>query len=169
MKRAIIFVACIAVSLPAIASAQTLRTQRPERDRLLDRMAADDIAHRRALCASGEVSASVERVRAAGFNPLSAGASCITVLTRAGRDGTLHYVSQQDGGTTASIAFDTGFVKGFLTREAVTASTPSISALLPVADRCLAQQETNLRACSAVGLILGARAARGELVPVLER
>ncbi|RYM04937.1 hypothetical protein [Sphingobium cupriresistens] len=139
---------------------------RAERDSVLRELTRDEIAHRRSLCASGQMPASVARVRASGFQTLSASERCVTVLTRAGRDGSLRYVSQQDGRITPAIAFDSGFVEAYLKREAVPADTPAMATLLPVADRCLAQNEPNTRLCNTAGYLLGTRAARGELVPV---
>lgn len=67
--------------------------------------------------------------------------------------------------TYPALAFDSGFVKGYLAGEALPAGTPTMATLLPVADRCLAQSEPNTQLCSSVGVVLGARAAHGELVP----
>lgn len=162
MRRAFLAALC-AVSIATPAMGQALLS---ERDFVLGELTADRIAHRRSLCADGQIPASVARVRAAGFQALPAGAYCVTVLTRAGRDGTLRYMSLEGDKTTPAIAFDTGFVKGFLKREALPADAPSMTTLLPIADRCLDQREPNMRLCTLAGQILGSRAVRGELVPV---
>lgn len=112
------------------------------------------------------MSKSTDRLLAAGFKTLSTGAYCVTVLTRAGRDGALRYVTSKSGGTTPAIAFDTGFVSAYLKREALPAGAPPMSILLPLADRCLNQNEPRPGACHATGYMLGLRAALGELVPV---
>ncbi len=90
----------------------------------------------------------------------------MTALTRAGRDGTLGYVTLGSNETTPAVAFDTGFVNGYLKHESLPADAPSMAMLLPIADRCLDQKEEKLRLCGLVGQVLGARAAHGEVVPV---
>jgi len=136
------------------------------RDSLLQEEPREKIAAQRLVCATGEMADSTARLVSAGFNTLSTGAYCITVLTRAGRDGTLHYVSLKSGETTPSIAFDTGFVSAYLKHDALPADLPAMATVLPVADRCLSRREPNSRLCGMIGQVLGARAALGELVPV---
>lgn len=163
VKRAL---TALALSVACVAAPATADVLEVERDGILNRLTRQQITHRRSLCVTGAIHAEINSERAAGFRTLSTGAYCITVLTRAGRDGTLRYIALKNGETTPALAFDTGFVSAYLKREAVTADLPSMAAVLPIADRCLAQKETNTRTCGLVGQVLGARAARGELVPV---
>jgi hypothetical protein len=137
-----------------------------DRDNVLYGMPLDTVAARRSSCATGNIPAWLARLRAAGFEKLSAGAYCVTVMTRAGREGALRTIALQSGQTTPAIAFDSGFVNGFAKREPVQPETPPMATLLPVADRCLEQSEPNARLCSLAGYVLGVRAASGELVPV---
>lgn len=134
-------------------------------DSVLYEFTANEIASMRSICALGQETKHIENLRAAGFQAPSAGASCVTVLTRAGRDGKLGYVSDpRTSQLTPAMAFDSGFVAGYLKREALPADAPAMAALLPIADRCLDQKEANTNLCNAVGQMLGARAARGEVV-----
>ncbi len=128
---------------------------------------SDDVARMRSSCAMGLTPSHLAEIGAAGRRNLpSVGAWCVTVLTRTGRDGQLGYVrDSRSDQLTPALAFDSGFVKGYLAGEALPAGTPTMATLLPVADRCLAQSEPNTQLCSSVGVVLGARAAHGELVP----
>jgi len=147
------------------ASASAANVLQADRDAVLHEMDAGRIAHRRSMCASGQMPSSIAMVRAAGFQSLSAAASCVAVLTRAGRDGTLGYVRMSDGQLTPAIAFDNGFVGAWLGHEAVPPTAPTMATLLPIAGRCLDQKETDTALCRAAGYMLGLRAAHGELVP----
>jgi hypothetical protein len=154
----------ITVGTVAPAMADVLQMKR---DSVLRELTREQIAKQRLACASGSASATVATIRSVGIRTLSAGAYCVTVLTRAGRDGTLRYV--QDTRTnqlTSAIAFDSGFVGGYLKREALPPDAPTMAVLLPIADRCLDQSESNTKLCSSVGYMLALRAARGEVVPV---
>lgn len=154
--------ACVAaLAVPAMANVLEV-----SRDSVLQELPRQQIAARRSSCATGAMPSSIADLRAAGFKTLSTGAYCVTVLTRAGRDGTLRYVTLKNGETTPAIAFDTGFVRAYLKREALPADLPSMASLLPIADRCLDQKEPNARLCGLAGQVLGTRAAHGELVPV---
>ncbi|WP_152528007.1 hypothetical protein [Sphingobium lactosutens] len=77
----------------------------------------------------------------------------------------MRFVTLRNGQTTPAIAFDTGFVSGFLKRETLPDDAPVMATLMPIAERCLAQTETDHDLCNAAGHMLGVRAARGELVP----
>lgn len=162
MRWVAVFTACaVFLAIPAKAD-----VRQSDRDNVLRSLPADKILQRRSSCAAGDIPAWLARLRGAGFQTLSTGAYCVTVLTRAGRDGTLRYVTLKNGETTPAIAFDTGFVKAYLKREALPADLPSMASLLPIADRCLDQKEPNARLCGLAGQVLGTRAAHGELVPV---
>ena len=91
---------------------------------------------------------------------------CVTILTRSGRDGTLRYLALKGGSQPSSLSFDTGFVGGYVKHEAIPADAPDMATLLPVAERCLQQRETKGGLCSAVGYMLGVRAAKGETIPI---
>lgn len=165
MRIFVAAVGCIALSVamvPALASAP-----QEVRNSILQKEPPARIAQWRALCPSGTAGSSVKRLKDAGFQTLSTGGWCVTILTRAGRDGTLGYVRDtRNTQLTAANAFDSGFVGGYLKHEALPSDAPSVAALLPAADRCLELRETNTKLCSSVGYILGVRAAAGELVPV---
>ena len=158
-------VAAIVAGFVAFVPAANASPQ-SDRDYVLQDLSPETIAARRSSCATGGIPAWIARLRAAGFHTLSVGAYCVTVMTRAGRDGALSTIVLQSGETTPAISFDAGFVAGFAKHEPVQSDTPAMSALLPVADRCLAQGESNARLCSLAGYVLGVRAASGELVPV---
>jgi hypothetical protein len=163
MRRLIAASMCvIGVVAPALAN-----TLEAERDNVLQELEPERVAQRRATCALGQAPAARAPLVEAGFNPLPVGAYCVTVLTRIGRDGTLGYVRDPNSPEpTSAITFDTGFVSGFLKREILPADAPSMATLLPIADRCLGQDEPNMRLCTLAGQVLGSRAASGELVPV---
>jgi len=164
MRRRIIIGLALGAGLAAVpALADVLAV---ERDSILNRLRREQVVHHRSLCVTGGMPAEIARERAAGFRTLSAGAYCVTVLTRAGRDGALRYITLKNGETTPAIAFDTGFVSAYIKREAVPTGALSMSALLPLADGCLNQKEPRPGACHAAGYMLGLRAAKGELVPV---
>lgn len=136
-----------------------------ELNALLSSASRDEIAKGRAACATGNAGSWQQMLRESGFQSPPPGAWCVTVLTRAGRDGTLRYVRDPNAsGLSPSFAFDNGFVGGYLDRIAIPATAPPMAALLPVADRCLRQQEPNTKLCTAAGYMLGARTAHGEVV-----
>lgn len=164
MRRRIIIGLALGAGFAAVpAIADVLEV---ERDSILNRLRREQVVHHRSLCVTGGMPAEIARERAAGFRTLSAGAYCVTILTRAGRDGALRYITLKGGETTPATAFDTGFVSAYLKREALPAGAPPMTALLPLADGCLDQKEPRPGACHAVGYMLGLRAAKGELVPV---
>ncbi|MDH4745884.1 hypothetical protein OMP43_17805 [Sphingomonas sp. CBMAI 2297] len=171
MRRLILAGAVGLFTLVAPAAGQA-RDVRAEQQRgiqsILTRMAASSVADLRSNCAAGDPafgSAMLLNATRASFS-LSVAQLCVSVLTRAGRDGTLRYVSLGEGRTTPASTFDTGFVSGYLKREQLPADAPTMAMLLPVADRCLRYAETNSRLCTTVGYVLGARAAHGETVPI---
>lgn len=130
---------------------------------ILHRSPPADIAKMRSSCALGLTPSNLAKLRTAGAHPPSASAWCVTVLTRAGRDGTLGYARDpRSASPTPAIAFDTGFVGGYLKRDEVPSGAPAMATLLPIVERCLNQSEPNAKLCSSVGYILGTRSARGE-------
>ena len=136
-----------------------------ELNSVLRSMPRDQVARRRTACATGDDAQAQRDLRGAGFKTASAGAWCVTVLTRAGRDGTLGYLRDPNStDVSPSFAFDTGFVGGYRKSEALPADAPAMTTLLPFADRCLLQQEANVKLCSSVGYMLGLRASHGETV-----
>ena len=162
MRRAILAVIMVGITAPAVAGVLQV-----ERDAILRDYTRTEIAQRRSACAVGQAPALLATLKNAGLKRMTVGQWCVTVLTRAGRDGTLTHVRDpRTAQVTAAMAFDGGFVNGYFTREAIPAGAPAMSAMLPIADRCLAQKEPNTKMCSSAGFVLGARAARGELVPV---
>jgi hypothetical protein len=126
----------------------------------------DSVGFLRTNCAVGDDMFGSNMIVKATKASLALGTAelCVTVLTRAGRDGTLRYITLGGDKMPSSLAFDTGFVNGYLKRDAVPAAAPAMTTLLPVANRCLNEQEPNMRLCSSAGYVLGARAAQGELV-----
>lgn len=165
MRRATLVAAIMAAYAAFAAAPASSNALATERDYVLRELQRDRVAQRRLSCATGRQQDIVAQQRAAGFSTLSASAYCVTVLTRAGRDGTLRFVTLRNGQATPAIAFDTGFVTGYLKRETLPADAPAMATLMPIAERCLAQTETDHDLCSAAGHMLGVRAARGELVP----
>ena len=157
-----IALAAIGFAVPAAADVLEMK-----RDSLLHELTREQVARQRAACALGKAPAMQATFKSVGWKTLSAGAYCVTVLTRAGRDGTLRYVRDtQASGNTPAIAFDSGFVGGYIKGEALPAGAPTMATLLPIADRCLDQKEPNMKLCSSAGYMLALRAAKGELVPV---
>lgn len=152
--------------IPIIGSAEVAQANplSAEREAILGEFTPAEVAHHRALCANGQFPASAARLARAGFATLSASEHCVTVLTRAGRDDALRYVTLKGAKTTPAVAFDTGFVDGYRSVEAVPSTAPAMAALLPVAERCFGQREPNVRLCSSAGYLMGARAARGEII-----
>lgn len=162
----VIIFLCLVLNVGGTALAGPLQA---ERDNVLAGLTRDQVAQRRSACAMGQIPAKQAALTAAGFKALSAGAYCVSVLTRAGRDGTLGYVSDpRTDHLTPAMAFDAGFVSAFLKRAPLPASLPAMRTLLPIADRCLDQKESATRLCGLAGQVLGARAALGELIGVLD-
>lgn len=138
---------------------------RPFLDWILQTMKPDEVALRRSDCAMGRAPEQVARDRANVPTWPDASAWCVTVLTRQGRDGTLGYMRDpRSSQPTPAIAFDSGFVGGYLKHDALPAGAPTIATLLPVVERCLEQREPNNKLCSAAGYILGLRAVSGETI-----
>jgi len=165
-------IGAVVCSLLATDATGQSRDVRADRQRgihwILNRMEAGSVANLRSSCAAGDPvfgSAMLLNATRASFS-LSVAELCVTVLTRAGRDRTLRYMTVTSGQTTPAITFDTGFVNGYLKGEQLPAGAPTIATLLPAADRCLNHKEQSARLCSSAGYVLGARAARGELVPL---
>ena len=127
----------------------------------------DRVERRRSTCATGGAPRLVATTREAGFSTTpDVMELCVTVLSRLGRDGALGYL-QDERGTTSAIRFDAGFVAAYQRREAMPANLPTMAALKPLAERCLAQAEPNTEHCFSAGYALGLRAAHGEL-PVVQ-
>ncbi len=171
--RTVVALVIASISLPAMAQQRDVRAQgrdvgdaQLELNHLLqDTASAQEIASMRASCALGNAPKLRAMIRSAGLDAASAAPWCVTVLTRAGRDRTLGYVRDpRTNDLTPAIAFDNGFVGAYLKREPLPAGAPEMAGLLAVADRCLGQQEPNTNLCTAVGQLLGARAARGEVI-----
>jgi hypothetical protein len=162
-------------TLPQLAAAQDTRDSRADHgDRqniiasVLAQEAPDFVNAIRGNCAAGRETAWIAQRHAAGAWWIPDAADyCVAALTRIGRDGTLSYV--HDGRSqkaTPAESFDTGFVTAFRKHEAVTSELPTMLAMKPLAERCLAQAEPNTALCSAVGYAFGVRAASGETVVV---
>lgn len=164
--KAMALVGALALGAGSLAVPAMANVLEVSRDSVLRELTRDEIAQRRSKCVTGAMASSTKQLLAAGFRTLSTGAYCVTVLTRAGRDGTLGYIALTNGQTTSASSFDTGFVSGYLRHETLPADAPAMAMMLPVADRCLANAEPNSRICRSVGYVLGLRAAKGELVPV---
>lgn len=157
---AMVALCVLGLSVPAVAQTAQLQL-----DLILQEHSSDRNARRRSACATGQAPSLAASSRAAGIESPSAGAWCVTVLTRAARDGALAYVRDPKARQlTPAIAFDNGFVGGYQSREALPADAPAMATLLPIADRCLDQSEPNTSLCTAVGQLLGSRAARGEVI-----
>ena len=151
-----------AASAAAPATAQVAQLQL---DSILHEMKADDVALRRSACALGHAPKLAADARAAGLERPDASVWCVAVLTRQGRDGSLGYVRDPSSNKpTSAIAFDSGFVGGYLKHDGLPAGAPTMATLLPIAERCLEQRETDHDLCNAAGQILGMRAAHGEVV-----
>jgi hypothetical protein len=153
------------LALAAFAVPAQAQQAQGQLDTILHDLKREDIPKLRAVCAMGQAPKHAADARAAGVESPDASAWCVTVLTRLGREGMLSYVRDpRTDQPTPAITFDGGFVGGYLKHDALPAGAPSIATLLPVAERCLEQQEANGRLCSSVGYMLGLRAAQGEVV-----
>lgn len=146
----------------AIASPANAQVAQMELDAILHQMTPQEIAMRRSACAMGLAPKRAADIRAAGIASPDASAWCVTILTRAGRDGTLGYVRDpRSEKPTPAIAFDSGFVGGYSAR-ALPQGAPSMATLLPIVERCLGQREPNTDLCNAAGQVVGERTALGE-------
>lgn len=162
MKRRGIFFATLAVAMAVPVQAKQAQAQL---DVILHDLKREDLPSLRANCAMGRAPEHAADTRAAGIESPDPSAWCVTVLTRMGRDGTLGYVRDpRTSQPTPAIAFDSGFVGGYLKRAPVPAGAPSMEALLPIAERCLEQREGDTDLCNAAGHMLGSRAAQGEVI-----
>lgn len=158
--QAVFFLVLAALAVPVQAQLSPM-----DLNWLLHKMKPEEVALRRSDCAMGRVPEQTTRNRVSDPSWPDASAWCVTVLTRLGRDDTLGYVRDPSSGEpTPAISFDSGFVAGYLKHEALPTNAPSMTALLPVAERCLEQREPNMRLCGSAGYMLGLRAALGEVL-----
>lgn len=161
----------IGVLSASMASAAPPRDLRAERQQSLNANLSaalpQAIARGRASCAMGEQPTNTIRLRSVGFaDEPDAADVCVTILTRLGREGSLGYVRDPRSSTVQpALAFDQGFVAAWRNRES-TVGLPTMAALKPTAERCLAQAEKDTDLCHSVGYAYGTRAANGELVVV---
>lgn len=135
---------------------------------VLSAEAASNVALDRAACVTGQMAQTIPRSRASGSTSLpDAGDYCVAVLTRSARAGvrTLLRGSGAASSTPAS-AFDNGFMLAFQRGEALPLDLPTMATLRPVAGRCFAMSEPNVRLCYAAGYAFGQRAYHGENVIV---
>lgn len=159
-----------ATAFPAATMAQDRTTLRQRGIQwVLTSMDADTLYQLRTNCVAGDPALgtlTVVNATAGGF-ALTAAELCVTVLTRLGRDGTLSFVRDARGGSvTPAVAFDAGFVASYRKGGAIDRRLPTIGALRPVAERCLAQKERDNDVCYAAGQAFGVRAYNGETVPI---
>lgn len=126
------------------------------------------IASDRLACLSGEMAKGIALARARGSSAMPDAADyCVTVLTRSARDGVRSLLEDaRSSGPTSASALDNGFMLAYAKGEPIPAGLPSMATLKPIAERCLAMAEPNVRLCYATGSAFGRRAARGELVIV---
>lgn len=68
---------------------------------------------------------------------------------------------------TPAWALDAGFTVAYQGRAGAPAGAPTIAAVKPIAERCLALQERDLGLCYSTGYMYGARAANGTLLAAL--
>jgi hypothetical protein len=157
-----VFPAGAMLAASATAQAQVAQAQL---DSILHEMKPSEVALRRSSCAMGRAPKLAADARAAGFERPDASVWCVAILTRQGRDGALGYMRDpRSSQPTPAIAFDSGFVGGYLKHERVPVGAPSMATLLPVAQRCLEQREPDNNLCSAAGYMLGLRAVSGETI-----
>ncbi|MES1985881.1 MAG: hypothetical protein V4461_13100 [Pseudomonadota bacterium] len=158
------------VTGPALAQSSDVRAarQRELNEMLTPRMPRKYVEVLRNSCASGNAPQALGRERTAGISATPDPAdACVTALTRLGRDGVLGFVRDpRHTGTTPALAFDNGFVSAYLKREAISPQLPTMTVLKPIAERCLAQAETNIELCNAAGYGFGARAVHGQTVRI---
>lgn len=156
--------------LTASAVAIPLHDPRVDRQDFLESLLTTDrltdIQEDRARCAGGIMAKQIPIYRGLGrVNLPDVGDYCVTVLIRLGREGILNPISDKTGKVTGAIAFDTGFTAAFGQAPA-SPSLPTMAALKPIAERCLAQAEPNLKLCYSAGFAFGARSARGETIRI---
>ena len=170
MKCAVLAVFCV-VSIAPSVRAQNADDALRQRNVYLQKVLTTDPVSRirelRNVCASGEFPERIAATRRVGLvaSP-DATETCVTVLTRLGRENALGYLKDTRG-TTSAVRFDTGFVAAYERREALPPNLPTMAALKPVAERCLAQAEPNYELGYAVGYAFGLRAAQGEVPSVM--
>lgn len=75
--------------------------------------------------------------------------------------------NRSSGTISPALAFDAGFTVAYRGREPLDARMPDPARLRPLVDRCLKQQEPDLKACFGAGVTLGARAVNGRSVTAL--
>ena len=125
---------------------------------LLETISSESVTRIRSSCAFGDISATYERNRRAGFEPVEPVTACLTVLTRLGREGRLNYVrDRRSDQRTPALAFDQGFVAGYKAREPMAPNAPSWAALRPLIIQCLDQVQSNTDLCYAAGQIAATR------------
>jgi hypothetical protein len=158
------------VTGPALAQSPDVRAarQRELNEILTSPLTRKYVKALRRSCASGNAPQALGRQRSAGISETPDPAdACVTALTRLGREGLLGFVRDpQHTGTTPALSFDSGFVSAYLKREALSPQLPTMAVLKPIAERCLAQSETNIALCNAAGYGFGARAVHGETVRI---
>jgi hypothetical protein len=69
--------------------------------------------------------------------------------------------NQRGAKITPALALDAGFTVAYQGGSKAAAGMPDIATLKPIAERCLAQSESNLALCYATGFVYGARAVSG--------
>ena len=169
MKRCLVAatVMMALVPAPALAAPPDRRSERQaDLDALLRPDALPQAARIRGNCATGKQANQIALIRATGFKDQPDLADyCMTALIRVGRAGTLENIRDvTNSAGTAALAFDRGFVTAYRKRETVQPSHPSMAALKPRAEQCLAQSEPDTDLCFAVGYVYGTRATNGETV-----
>jgi len=176
LRRSVgMWAAAATLLVPAVGQAQgrgapprvaydELADRQKEIDEILHRRPLASVVSARQLCASGisgEMIAAIDTAIGGGL-PLRLADLCLANLTRSAREGRLEPIENHRA--PAALAIDAGFMAGFAAREAVPADLPSMAALKPIAERCLAQREANTGLCSAAGYALGLRVRRGEAI-----
>jgi len=112
--------AAIATSAAIIAAPAIAQVAQMQLDAILHEMKPNEVALRRSACAMGRAPKLAADARAAGIESPNASAWCVAVLTRSGKDGVLGYVHDpRSAQPTPAIAFDSGFVGGYLKGEAL--------------------------------------------------
>lgn len=153
----------------SVASAQDLQAERQATlDMLLTTTPLVDVGTDREHCASGDEPEAIAHSRSLGALSLpDASDYCITVLIRLARNGGLAPIRDANAAeTTGAVALDTGFIAAYARSGAAPVGLPEMDTLKPIAERCLAQAEPNIRLCYSTGFAFGARASQGEVVRV---
>lgn len=144
-----------------------LRQQRLYLQRVLTVDPVASVTGLRRVCASGEQPQRIAMTRKAGLaSSPDATELCVAALARLGREGALSYL-QDTHGSTSAIRFDAGFVTAYVRRQPIPANLPTMGALKPLAERCLAQAEPNHERCYSAGYAFGLRVAQGEVPAVV--